>query len=272
MGQSIQGKEEGEQIFEVYLRENNFLREYEPALGPGKRPDYLVHVETGDILCEVKDFGEAAIDRKLQSERQPMRLSDGTVVGAIVSGSWDPLPRIRDRILKAAKQLRPFKGKYPCSVILYNPGYMTDLGDFTVISAIFSHKDRLLSPEKNTTISAVAVLEIFRPHLFILHEAAAKQAEEDRKNGVPSDKRIENSLRACEETRQKYPSGYFDEAHPRLRVYHNPFAACPLPLTTFRGPYDEQTWQDPESGETKTKGVKKRRSAESFVFKRHRGS
>src|SRR5229473_6732272 len=66
-------------------------KEYEPPLGPGKRPDYLVHTKEGDILCEVKDFGEAAIDRKIQDELQPVRLPDGTMIeGGIAVGSWDP--------------------------------------------------------------------------------------------------------------------------------------------------------------------------------------
>ena len=139
MGKNTKNKEEGERVFEVYLQENKLPQEYEPPLGPGKRPDYLVHAQVGDVLCEVKDFGEAAIDQRLHEDRQPIRLSDGTTVAGIAVGAWNPLPRIRDRLAKAKKQLGPFKGKYPCVVILYNPGYMADLGDSTVRGAMFGN-------------------------------------------------------------------------------------------------------------------------------------
>jgi hypothetical protein len=127
------------------------------------------------------------------------------------------------------------------------------------IQSIYTN-DALLSPGKNTTISAVAILEMIRPNFSVLEVAVRKQHEEDLQKGFSTRESLENAFHVLEEIRKQYPDGYFEETHPRVRVHYNPFAVCSLPLDVFKGPYDQQTWQDPETGETKAIGVEKRPS------------
>ena len=100
----------GEEVFEDYLVSLRRKFTYEPEIG-NRRPDYLVHAACGDVLCEVKDF-------ELNDE-------DRAELEAIAAGRYNavssreiPFNRIQLRIRAASAQLREFKGRYPCLVVL----------------------------------------------------------------------------------------------------------------------------------------------------------
>jgi len=50
----------GELLFERYLAENGCTFEHEPDLGVSTRPDYLVHRDGAEVVCEVKSFPQPA--------------------------------------------------------------------------------------------------------------------------------------------------------------------------------------------------------------------
>jgi hypothetical protein len=232
-------------------------------------------------VCEVKEFGEGDIDRTVQRALH----HQGSWAGAV-----DPYRRIRDRITSAERQLRGIKDK-PCLVILYNPGYFVHLEDFIVQGALFGDISFVVSvdpngkaspqgkgirfkPSKaklrhhqNTTLSAVAILETFRPFKYIADRALEEgkkrhestQPERGRELTHPSGEQIHETIEWSEELRRKHPE--ISRRVLRLRVFHNPFARVGLPIRALHGEYDvhfgfeEQTatygwlsgWKEPVS-------------------------
>lgn len=252
-------KTQGELIFEEYLTEIGVAAEYEPPIGRN-HPDYLVHSPTGDVLCEVEDFGEGKVDRVVQDQLSRK---------GVWAGSLDPYGRIREKLEAAARQLREFKGRYPCVVALYNPGSMVDLGtdivqgamygDIAFVIAIdptgrrppvekgsqFTPKKAKLRRQQNTTISAVAVLERFRPHQHVLDEALAQRSKEHSPKW-PTKEEVKGALDILEKVRQQHPE--VDLVVPRLRVVHNVYAIVRLPIIAFPGQHDEHYQLDPQTG------------------------
>lgn len=255
MVQVVSQKTAGETVFETYLNENGIR--WEPAPARGTRPDYLLSFGSSQVVCEVEDFGEGAIDRHINAVLKA-RMDENERVGrprvASTVGSWDSNPRIQQAVKHAAEQLRPFKADCPCVVVLYNAGSFTDLGDPLVMRALFgsapgpNRTSGLWQRAKNTTVSAVAIIEHFRPNEYIVETALSKQNADDTAVGLSQKERIVRGLEVIEALNKLYGRAFLEEAHPRLRVVHNPFAVRQLAPDTFIGPRDEHTFFDAQSG------------------------
>jgi hypothetical protein len=252
-------KNQGELLFEEYLAAIGVGAEYEPVIGK-RHPDYLVHSPVGDVLCEVEDFGQGDLDRVVQEQLR----RTGVWAGAV-----DPYTRIREKLEAAARQLREFRGRHPCVVVLHNPGSVVDLGtdivqgamygDIAFVVAVdptgrspavekgsqFTPGKAKLRSQQNTTISAVAVLEHYRPNQYKLEEALAHRSKEDPPKW-PTKEEIKEGLDILEKVRQQHPE--VDLVVPRLRVVHNVYATIRLPVAAFPGPYDEQYELDHQTG------------------------
>jgi hypothetical protein len=239
-------KTRGEEVFEEYLTSLGLRYTYEPPIG-NRRPDFLVHSPSGDVICEVKDF-------ELNDEER-------AELAAIVAGRHNtvssreiPFDRIQLKIRAASRQLREFKGRYPCLVVLFDASAQVHLIDLTVLGAmygktlisvpirldgddreaessiVFEHESRYLTRNSNTTVSAVAILQHVAPKQRLLDEALAKQ---DLDGG--SD-RVSEILRFAYEFGEQHPE-IFDRV-PRLHVFRNMFAAVPWPAEALNGPHD----------------------------------
>lgn len=218
--------------------------DYEPTIGE-RRPDYLVHSRVGPVLCEIKDFDRNDEDRAEL---------DAALAGQSTFGSKAmPFARIQLRIRAARSQLREYKGQYPCLVVLFDPLVVAYLSDLTVLGAmygesklqipidfgggadeprtVFDHETRYLTPTSNTTISAVAILDLTRPNQHILDEAIAKQ------NISKFDRDGTRELASFITRFSDEHPEVFDQV-PRLQFFNNVFAAVPWPESALKGPHD----------------------------------
>lgn len=249
-------KTAGEQLFESYLASIGLgpdRVEYEPPIGQ-KAPDYLVH-GVQDVLCEVEDFGEGDLDRKIAD----------IPVGETRGGFYEPHVRVREKLEAGARQLREFKNRFPTVIVLHNPGFFVDLDEWIVAGAMygnlqfvvemgtdpevardaatqFDRKKAKLRPQQNTSISAVAVLENIKPNYHLVDEMLEKHAAESRAKGIGA---VESAVEAWHLIEQLRPDADLDLTVPRLRVFHNVYAALTLDPTMFAGPHDQHLYPDP---------------------------
>jgi hypothetical protein len=235
----------GEEVFEEYLASLGRKFTYEPNIGR-RQPDYLVHRAGGDVLCEIKDF-ELNDDDRAELEA----IASGR--HNAVSSRAIPLSRIQLRIRAASSQLREYKGRYPCLVVLFDASAQVHLIDFTVLGAmygetqisipiahggepagepsiVFERESRYLTRTSNTTVSAVAILEYTAPNEHLLKDALAQQ---DFGAGTEG---ISRALKFSYEFGERHP-GIFDRL-PRLQVFCNVYAAVPCPAEALPGPHD----------------------------------
>lgn len=244
----------GEAFFESYLKQHGYSWTPEHPAG-SKKPDYMVDTETGKVLCEVKDFGENdqdkavlkagllsirehATDPKYLAELQ-VELDRLQAIKPASAGRFDPIPRLQDKARRANKQMRALKGQVPCVLIVFNPGPAPNDHDLFIRLSIGNK--RIFNTGFNTTISAVAVLETFFPNQHILESARSRKIEELEKldPGITTCDRasMTKTLEALDQFDNhflsQFPDGYFEESHPRLRIYRNPHAVLALPYGTF---------------------------------------
>lgn len=248
----VTSKTQADLLFEEYLTGAGLTAEYEPPLGV-KRPDYLVHTRPHEVLCEVEEFGEGDVDR---DEHEQLRMK------GMASLALNPYSRIREKLDIGGRQLREFKGRFPCLVVLYNPGRLVNLGTSIVQGAMygdigvvigvhpsverppvnmgtrFDPKTAKLRSYQNTTISAVAVLERVRPNAHMIENALAENRHRQSRTGWPTAEEFEEDLRIAEEIRREHPE--VDLEVVRLRVIHNPYAALALSPEAFNREHDEQ--------------------------------
>jgi len=253
-------KQPGEIEFERYLRALSISWSYEPDI-EGVHPDYLLFGKS-EIVCEVKDFESSALEQSVI----PSILN-----GESVAGPWNPVDYIRARLKKARKQLQSSKGIRPGVVVLFNTQTMPFDDSLFIEEALFgapvfsesvgpsgasstsldsgnSETDRFLTVTSNTSISAVAVLEVIRPNIHLLETAQNEvlsginegRVEGEQKN-IKADVRRALPLleRAQHEIESKYGKPYLYTELARLRVFHNLFAALPLEQTVFNAEFDE---------------------------------
>ena len=92
------------------------------------------------------------------------------------------------------------------------------------------------SREEEHRYSAIAVLTSFNPALHRVQRAFQDVIQRRR---IPAGQRAPVINEAFERARA---TGEFDDAAAvaRLAVYHNPYAANPLPAEVFGGPHDQQ--------------------------------
>jgi len=234
----------GETLFEEYLGLRGLRFDHEPNIGR-RRPDYFVHSPAGDVLCEVKDFKPNDKDRALSA----------AIAKKEINVQWGPLQfaRIQLRIRAASRQLREFKGRYPCLVVLCDPFALASLSDLTVFGAMygavylsvpidadgtsrreptnaFDRKTRYLTRDANTTVSAVAILERVTPNQRLVNEAVAKEHFEQGSEGTRA------KMKFIYDFADSNPEVFHEE--PRLQIFRNPFAALPWPDAALAGPHD----------------------------------
>ncbi len=263
----------GESVFERYLTNLSLTWDYEPLVGT-KRPDYLILVKPDlKVLVEVEDFTGSSHE---------LSILDEIAAGRNPAGPWDPIKYINRAIRDAAAQLKPGKGTYPCVAVLYNDATMpydnelfvtqamfgrlkiTQLvgpeGAMSEAESVYSPDERYLTPKQNTTISAVAVLEEIQPNIHILREAeqelfaridAEEPPDDPYERGFASvTRKAKKALPQLEllraELERQYGAEFLDKTCERLRIYHNPWAAVPLPAEALNGEYDEHLYYDLE--------------------------
>jgi hypothetical protein len=164
-----------------------------------------------------------------------------------------PFQRIQLRTRAASRQLREFKGQYPCLVVLFDASAMVTLIDLTVLGAmygdtqisvpidmnghsqadsstVFERESRYLTINSNTTISAVAILEYVTPNQRLVNEAVSKENFGDDREGITK------MLRFIYDFSERHPE-VFDRV-PRLHVFQHVFAAMRWPAEALNGPHD----------------------------------
>ena len=96
----------GEALFERYLKANGYdVLAYEPDLGTGKRPDYLIRAAGQEVVVEVESFNTPPV---------PLTPRSGFVNMA------PHLKKVRNKITDGAEQLKGIEG-YPLVVVIANP-------------------------------------------------------------------------------------------------------------------------------------------------------
>jgi hypothetical protein len=199
------------------------------------------------VLCEVKDFEQNDEDRA-----ELAAIAAGTY--NTVSSRGIPYERIQLRIRAASSQLREYKGRYPCLVVLFDASAQVHLIDFTVLGAmygktlisvpirrdgadhdaessiVFERESRYLTRTSNTTVSAVSILQYASPNQRLLDEAMAQQDFGEGSDGTT------RMLKFIYEFGEQHPE-IFDRV-PRLHVFRNMFAAMPWPVLALNGPHD----------------------------------
>jgi hypothetical protein len=255
----------GEMAFETYMRENGIRFRYE-VQEPGKtrRPDYTIRFNGRDVKIDVKDLQDdlvadvsMTIDQgKLSAIAAGEADDDGTAVDVHThGGAYDPHGRLREKVNVARAQFKEYKG-VPCAVVLYAEGHGADLrspeimlgvmygnygvsipfnperGDFVGTtpeygfhsggSVLHRRTPRDEARIQNTTISALVTLREVKIGTARLAEYVA--AHDD----------VAWTYDPILHARLKV-----DEVHFGVIVWENAFAATPLPMGLFRGPYDE---------------------------------
>ncbi|MGD0328721.1 MAG: hypothetical protein ABSB00_03385 [Minisyncoccia bacterium] len=231
-----------EKLFEEYLSKKGLVADkdffYEPDLGKPKRPDYLVRINA-DTLFEIKEFSrESKADRYM---RTPENFS--------VAIRLDPYSQTREKIGQARKKFKDYKNDYPCVLILhkgdsFTAGLDTQLiagsayGDISLRMSpdgsnsqwIFD-KNGELSPKKNTTLSAIAVIEEIYPEKAVAGKEFWKEHEMPEMLG--------NDLLQVYEAWCKSKGYNIRKRYVRLRTIINPFAKKPISQDFFDQKYDE---------------------------------
>ena len=244
----------GEDLFEQYMAANGLPFRYQPHdLGEDKRPDYLVATPRGDVLAEVTDFFSGRMDKpvveQLAAKRRPIEGRPGASV-SIATGVMDVeglQRRIRDKIVAEAGQLAPFRGRYPGVIVLHNFALNDGPERMTIVTmgldepGMLDVLSGLLTQDMNTAISAVAVLKIAQPHED-LYGRAVRDLQESRGQQrerwhPPTTEEIREGFELWDRVNSE-SGGKLSEKHPVLEIYYNPYAAKPLPLEAFPGPYD----------------------------------
>lgn len=161
-------KTKSELLFERLLKNRGykFIKGEDFFPKAGKCPDYYIITKYGDLICEVKEFIEPEIHKRIQKHR----------IGTFSSKSI--LNPIRNKIKAASTQLKPYtKYDVPMILILANPyGYFVDLSNEEILSAMYGEiglsiplrddknpewffgRDEVLTNQKDY-ISAICVLE-----------------------------------------------------------------------------------------------------------------
>lgn len=160
---------------------------------------------------------------------------------------------MKRRIAAGADQLAPYASRYPTVAILHNPGRIVDLRERFVVWAI----DDLVKERGTVPISAVGVLESFRPNSPAQAKALRRQHMRDKFHGLSREEQLWSGVEFLQDLAKQYPPSFFDEQHVRLRIFHLPSPPRPLPSTAFVGPFDAQARLVPGSAGLKIVRMKK---------------
>jgi hypothetical protein len=239
----------GELLFQNYLDVVRYPYEFEKEFpGRSARPDYTVKKD-GVFLFDVKDF-------------DPYMPLGG--------GSYDPYPRIREKIDAGRKKFQEFRD-FPCSIVLRNNGNIfvhlesrdimlgSMYGDsgftfpvgpnVTVANGPLRHaflgRGKMVHPDsvQNTTISSLITLR----YVAVGRELYRMMIRE-RPNLS-----IEETLEA---TAERFPDFDLEEKQLGVIVWENAVARMPLPRHLFTGPYDERWGVEGDSQQIVFRGNK----------------
>src|SRR5713101_4119409 len=238
-----------EQLFEAYLNASGLtdFRFEPPQDGTSKRPDYSLNVLNTDILFELKQFDQTAVDFNL------------------MGGAYDPYKPVREKIESARKK---FKGldRFCCCLVLYNNdkplvelgwqyvygamlgnlGFSTPVNTETGIAdesrtkrifggggKMYRYLDGQAMAPQNRTISAILILRQYMVGTKRF-EIAMKRKENELGRKL-------ELLEFWDETERARGTA-LDLSLSQLRVIvlENPFARIQLPRQLVRGPYDER--------------------------------
>lgn len=217
-------------LFEEYLKNHNFKYERSDnnkIFSGKKQPDFLVHTQYHDIICEIKEF-----------ELKVLHV--------------DPYSPIREKINSARVQFKEYKKKgIPCVLILSNAlNSPVSLVEDWILGAMYGNinmtftinidakiKDLYFSKNgklrgQNTTISAVSVLERVIP---TDDKILIKKLKQQSKFTGNTPKEI---VMRISEICLKYPQ--LGNRVLRMRTYHNVFAKNVLNKGIFCGKENEQ--------------------------------
>ncbi|MBX3628119.1 MAG: hypothetical protein KF892_24125 [Rhizobacter sp.] len=167
-----------ETLFEQYCS-NRSIRFRQVAVSTERTPDYDLFLPRRKVIVEVKEISENPTERALTAQAKS---------GVPVVHSFSPGDRIRKKILDASGQLRSrTRGRYPGLLVVFGTGgSQMHIGPYQVRVAMYgfetlhfvvpddpkqaahvSHvtfgRKRRLTPDTNTSISAVATLTTPRP-------------------------------------------------------------------------------------------------------------
>lgn len=259
-------KTQSERLFEEYLGAQGLTDfEFEIALPRvAQKPDYCLTHRGKKILLEVKEF---------RAPKTVVANRDDSVVSSVVS--FDPYPRIREKINQGGKKFRNLKD-YPCGLVLHNlgaPHVLLDdprfvwgamLGNigFSVpvdpaggrarddlAKPVFTTRGKMVqyakgrpSKAQNTTISAILVLS----HLAV----GSRRFHARYSPEIQAASNRERQMQICLELMERTCGTDRDVSRKKLRVvvHENPYARIRLPRELFRGPYDE--WYEVGSDRT----------------------
>lgn len=257
---------EGEEMFDKYLAENGL--KWSPWPDSNERnPDRIVHTSAGDVVCEIKDFGENDEYRELITNFK---------AGKSAAGRSDLSRATAKRIRKALGQLAMVKDDRPTMVVLYNPGYLPHELDFFVREALYgqpqlavgigsceSVKGQFCYGNGTTAegddfnkslflmvelahVSAVSVLASIRPNKRIYDSSLDAHLSEWEKLH-PSDKRDSVQYLAAIENHgqsfvERYGLDFLEVTAGRLKIFYNPNCRHALKTSSFIGFYDEHLY------------------------------
>jgi hypothetical protein len=234
-------------MFEAYLAENDYPEPaYEPDLGVGKRPDYLVVRADAEAVCEVKEFDAKA---------NPSPLGGG------MRSMEDVLRPVRQKIRDAAKQLKPlWDYGQPLVVVLANPqGAFVRLGPREMVWSMYGDPAFQFTSyaatgdligESGFVVTRNGRLRNDHPYVSGVVVVSARDRAVDfydeltaRMEGAHADEKMEAIYRARD--RGEVPEGDYYRAD----VYRTMSAdAVALSRQLFNGPKDRHFELDAEAG------------------------
>ena len=161
-----------ETLFEEYCRANS-VRCSRVAVGSERSPDFKIEIGQTEVVCEVKQIDVNPKDREVMPD-----INRGEAIGFYVAN------RLRAKLKDVSAQLQAAANAgVPTMVILHNNSPVYDYtGHSDVVQAMFGRKssvvtfsdlrdtepsvagpffggNRGLGPDRNTSVSAVAILE-----------------------------------------------------------------------------------------------------------------
>lgn len=213
---------------------------YERDLGRPEKIDF--YLEEAKALFEVAEF-----DRENKQDKSFLQTQEARKWIALDSYSL-----LRNKIEKKREQFRPYKENYTCVLVLHQGDSITAcmepellagamFGDISIQFSTeseqtntFFGRNGTLNPTKNTTFSAVAVVQELFPDRKVASAEFWKSHKKD-------DLRNLNIQELTEMHKNWSQSAGYDlqKRVVSLRVLLNPFAKRPIEPDFFNGPLDE---------------------------------
>ena len=189
-----------EQLFEAFCLQRRIVCRRVPTT-TARTPDYEIYLSRRKIAVEVKEIGP---NRSELAAQQLMRAGEFAIVSAI------PGERVRGKISDAVPQLKAStKGRRPGLLVLFDTGFAAEhTSPYNIRVAMHGFETHYLGIPNDLKLPAYV-------------------KDKDFGKGKKTTATNNTSLSAI---------AVLDDrgAKPELRVYHNPFAKAPLPLTSFR--------------------------------------